>query len=248
MNKVVIADQEFLILSQPIKTFIKLYGSASHLVNLVSMRVELFKWQSVEFKQISVVFDLITQFVPVQIGFKPLYIYNIIYIEYANSYRTYRHLFNLPVNGQRTWGGGRSIRILKSQLYHYKLKKFTKYLGMTNQTFVAEIVNLMWRQQWRHEWEVSKRYRDRLPWYVQRKKRWLNLSAMTARRIESFFKHPYKFKKKKHHRKKKKINKHVITTGFDFGFSRHLLKNLNSINVSIWEQARYYLRKITPPC
>lgn len=49
---------------------------------------------------------------------------------------------------------------------------------------------------------------------------------MVARRIESFFKHPYKFKKKKHHRKKKKINKHVITVGFEFGFSRALTKNL----------------------
>lgn len=50
---------------------------------------------------------------------------------------------------------------------------------------------------------------------------------MVYRRVESFFKHPYRFKKKKHHRKKKKINKHVITTGFDFGFSKELLKNIN---------------------
>lgn len=49
---------------------------------------------------------------------------------------------------------------------------------------------------------------------------------MVNRRVESFFKHPYRFRKKKHHRKKKKINKHVITTGFEFGFTCELAKNL----------------------
>lgn len=49
---------------------------------------------------------------------------------------------------------------------------------------------------------------------------------MAKRRIESFFKSPYKFKKKKHHRKKKKINKNLITTGFTFGFSKVLQKNI----------------------
>lgn len=223
-----------MILNQPIKTFFRLYGATSLLVRLISQRVEIFRWQNVEPRFITTVFDLLTQFIPMQIGFRPLYIRNLIYLEYSNSYRTYRHMFNLPVNGQRTWGGGRSIRITKSELYNYKLRKFNKFLGMSHQTLTAEMVNLMWRQQWRHEWEVSKKYRERLPWYIQRKKRWLNLSAMTARRVESFFKHPYRFKKKKHHRKKKKINKHVITTGFDFGFSRHLLKNLNA--VSFWNR------------
>lgn len=220
------------MLSQPIRTFVRLYGASNYVSQLVSKRTERFMWQTTEPRQLAIIFELLAQYIPMQIGFKPLYIANLIYLEYANSYKTYRHLFNLPVNGQRTWGGGRSIRILKSDLYNYKLKKFNKFLGMTHQTLTAEMVNLMWRQQWRHEWEVSKKYRERLPWYVQRKKKWLNLSAMTSRRIESFYKHPYRFKKKKHHRKKKKINKHVITTGFDFGFSRHLLKNLNA--VSIW--------------
>lgn len=213
-------------MSQPISTFIKLYGAASHLVKLVMLRLEIFDFQSVGNNQMNALFDFLTQYIPMRLGFRPLYTYNLIYLEYANSYRTYRHLFNLPVNGQRTWGGGGSIKITKSQLYNYKLKKFNKHFGLTHSTFLAETVNLMWMQQWRHEWEISKKYRERLPWYVQRKKKWLNLNAMINRRVESFFKHPYRFKKKKHHRKKKKINKHVITTGFDFGFTYDLAKNL----------------------
>jgi hypothetical protein len=217
------------VLSQPIRTFLRLYGSAIHLVDMLSRRLEIYDFQTIENRQVYTVFDTLALFIPIRLGFRPLYVYNLIYLEYANSYRTYRHLFNLPVNGQRTWGGGRSIRITKSQLYNYKLKKFNRHFGLTHSTFLAEIVNLMWRQQWRHEWEVSRKYRERLPWYVQRKKKWLNLNAMTNRRVESFFKHPYRFKKKKHHRKKKKINKHVITTGFEFGFTRDLAKNLNAV-------------------
>ena len=177
--------------------------------------------------QVSRLAGVLTDFIPLKLGFGPLYTYNLLYLEYSNSYKTYRHLFNLPVNGQRTWGGGRSIKNLKSQLFSYKLKKFNKQWGMPVSYFLPEMVNLLWKQQWRHEWEVSKKYRERLPWYVQRKKKWLNLTSMVYRRIESFFKHPYRFKKKKHHRKKKKINKHVITTGFDFGFSKELLKNIS---------------------
>jgi hypothetical protein len=55
----------------------------------------------------------------------------------------------------------------------------------------------------------------------------LGASEMKERRIESFFKHPFKGKKKKHHRKKKVINRHVITTGFDIGFSMTEKRNLS---------------------
>jgi len=49
---------------------------------------------------------------------------------------------------------------------------------------------------------------------------------MMMKRIESFFKHPFKGKKKKHHRRKRVINRAVITTGFVIGFSMTYKKNL----------------------
>lgn len=102
LNKIVIGNQEFLVLSQPLKIFLKLYGASIHLMELISLRTELYTWEHISARQINVVFDLLTNFIPIQLGFRPLYIYNLMYLEYANSYRTYRHLFNLPVNGQRT--------------------------------------------------------------------------------------------------------------------------------------------------
>lgn len=90
------------MLSQPIRTFVRLYGASNYVSQLVSKRTERFMWQTTEPRQLAIIFELLAQYIPMQIGFKPLYIANLMYLEYANSYKTYRHLFNLPVNGQRT--------------------------------------------------------------------------------------------------------------------------------------------------
>jgi hypothetical protein len=171
LNKVVIGDQEFLLANQPFRQFSQVYGASNFLTRLLSLRFESFDDKQVPVHATGRLPVILAEFIPLRLGFRPLYVYNLIYLEYANSYKTYRHLFNLPVNGQRTWGGGRSIKNLKSQLFNYKLKKFNKQWGMPVSYFMPEMVNLLWKQQWRHEWEVSKKYRERLPWYVQRKKK-----------------------------------------------------------------------------
>lgn len=102
MNKIVIADQEFLVVSKPINTFLKLYGANYNLLRLILLRMEMYTFQTISLQQLNILFEFLREIIPLRIGFKPLYTYHIIYLEYTNSYRTYRHLFNLPVNGQRT--------------------------------------------------------------------------------------------------------------------------------------------------
>lgn len=172
------------------------------------------------------VFNFIYSYNPGNLPIQNLYLYNIILLDCATNYRTYRHIFNLPVNGQRTWGGGKSLRVLNSALFSFKLKKFNKVTGWNNTMFLAEMVNLLWRSQWYHEWYCSSKYKETLPWYVTAKKKFVGITPMAARRIESFYKHPYKFQKKKSHRKKKKINKNVLTSGFQLGFTLEFSKNL----------------------
>ena len=47
-------------------------------------------------------FFLLKDVLTLDLKFDRLYLYNLILLDYSNSYKTFRHLFNLPVNGQRT--------------------------------------------------------------------------------------------------------------------------------------------------
>ena len=191
---------------------------------MVSRRFERFSFQFILERQIIFLFAYVLEFIPIPLSFNQLYLYNLLLIDYTNSYKTFRHLFNLPVNGQRTWGGGKSIKIMKSHLYNFKIKKFLKHTNSNSMFFTAETINLLWKNQWLHEWLYSRKYEAKLPWYVKRKRKYVAISEMASRRVQSFFNHPFKNKKKKSHRKKKTINKNVLTTGFNYGFS-YLYKN-----------------------
>jgi hypothetical protein len=171
LTKVVIANQEFLLLEQPIHIIERLYGVSSFLTKKLSQRFETYEQNHLEPYNIQFFFEQLCEFVPAPFSFRFLYAYNVMWLESVNSYRTFRHLFNLPANGQRTWGGGRSARANKSQLYDYKLKKLGRFFKLDRTLFLAEMVNLLWLQQWPHEWEVSRRYQKQLPWYVQKKKK-----------------------------------------------------------------------------
>lgn len=102
MNKINIGGQEFLLINQSVKNFIKLYGASLNLSLFLSKRFEIFLFTTFESTQLNLLVNVLSEIIPLRLGFRPLYIYNLLYLEYANSYRTYRHLFNLPVNGQRT--------------------------------------------------------------------------------------------------------------------------------------------------
>lgn len=176
MNKIIIGDHEIFLLEKPLKQLTKVYGLSIHLVTLLELRFELFSHTILPLTKIAIFIEQINKVFPVNLGFKPLYLYYLYFLEYACNYKTYRHLYNLPVRGQRTWGGGRSLRILKSALYNYKLRKFNKFYKWGTTTFLAEITNLLWYQQWRHEWLISYTYQNHLPWYVRKKKK-MNLNC-----------------------------------------------------------------------
>lgn len=102
MKKILINDQEFLILEKPIKILNQLYGATNHLVKLMRIRFEMFDFNILPQSQLVFFFEQICHFIPISMGFKNLILYNLFYLDCANTYQMYRHLFNLPVNGQRT--------------------------------------------------------------------------------------------------------------------------------------------------
>ena len=226
MTKIIINNNEIDLLENPINIFLKLYGLNNHLLRLILLKFECFNNEIFVENKIEILFVFLQQFLTSTYNTSLLTLYNILLIDCSNTYHTFRHIFNLPVNGQRTWGGGKSIKITKSQLFNHKLKKYAQIAKLPYTLFLSETVNILWKYQWYHEWLYSSKYLKRLPWYVKKKKKYVGLNLLLNKRIESFFKHPYKGKKKKHHRKKKIIDRHTVSTGFPIGFSWEFKKNL----------------------
>lgn len=102
MNKIFINNIEFCLLENPLKVFINTFGIKNLLLSLLLKRFESFKYFFINQKKIIYVFLFLTKFIPSHVNFSKLYLYNLLLIDLSNSYQTFRHLFNLPVNGQRT--------------------------------------------------------------------------------------------------------------------------------------------------
>lgn len=203
MTKYFFGSQEYDLLEHPIKIFTKLYGANIHLLKLISLRFESFYSKILSEKQIEFLFIFLKNFISESCDFSKLYLYNILLLDYTNSYHTFRHLFNLPVNGQRTWGGGKSIKITKSQLFNHKLKKYTYIAKIPYILFLSEIVNRLWKYQWFHEWSHSHEYIDDLPWYVKKKKNLLVYHLLLIEESNLFLNIHIKEKKKNIIEKKK---------------------------------------------
>jgi hypothetical protein len=102
LNKLIIGDQEFAILEQPLNSLATLYGAGPTLSRITTLRFEQYGTEVCNGSNLFKLFEHISKFIPLPLGLHALYIYNLFFIDYANSYHTYRHLYNLPVNGQRT--------------------------------------------------------------------------------------------------------------------------------------------------
>lgn len=134
---------EINLLNSTFTTFSKLYGCSTVLSNLLYKRFELVKMHFFLKNQIIWVYLFLINLLPNVVSIKMIYLYNLLLLDKSLTYQTFRHLFNLPVNGQRTWGGGKSIRLVQSELYKYKFKKYNKFTNNNNILYMAELMNLL---------------------------------------------------------------------------------------------------------
>lgn len=217
---------EVNLLTNSLKVFTKLYGCSTQLYLYILTRFELIPSINLQRNQITLLYIFLLQFIPNIISIKMIYIHNLLLLDKSLSYKTFRHLFNLPVNGQRTWSNAKSIKTIQSELYKYKFKKYNKFTNNNHTLFMAEIINLLWKLQYNYEWKHSAKYFTKLPWYIQRKKKCIGVTAMANRRVDSFYK--WKFvlaKKPKSNKRKKIVNKNLLTSGFVVGFTLLNKKN-----------------------
>ena len=85
-----------------------------------------------------------------QFSYKQLFLSKLICIDVCSMYKTYRHIFGLPVNGQRTWSNANTTYYNNLLLRQYKLKKFSIFLNDSKplsfkKIFLAEYINIFWK-------------------------------------------------------------------------------------------------------
>ena len=161
---------ELNLITSSLKVFTKLYGCSETIYINILTRFELISKSNFNKNYITWLYTFLLKFIPNIVSIRMIYIHNIILLDQSLNYKTFRHLFNLPVNGQRTWGGGKSIKTIQSELYKYKYKKYNKFTNNNTTLFMAEIINLLWKIQYNYEWRHSVKYFTKLPWYIQKKK------------------------------------------------------------------------------
>jgi len=156
-----------------------------------------------------------------------------IYIKFGiNSYQGYRHFFNLPVRGNRTWSNHKSQK--KSSFffefyrqYYFSMKWKNCQKSRQKALLYAYVMNKLWYFQFRKEWDYAKSRREEYEAtnkYVFWK---FDLRSLLANRVIVFTEKPEKILKKNKKRKNKKkikIRKNLFNIGFSFNFIRSLQK------------------------
>jgi len=168
------------------------------------------------------------QFLTKTISYKFIYFYYLIILDICASYKTYRHLFGLPVNGQRTWSNANTTYYNNLLLRQYKLKKFSLFLQNAKpfsfkKIFLCEYINLFWKKQFFLEWASVRRKKylfQTKNLYVHYK---IDFNHLSYAHIEHFYKRSLDLKKLKNHRKKRKFLKNIFNVGWQFGFSKEYI-------------------------
>ena len=146
------------------------------------------------------------------------FLINIFFLDFINSYRGYRHVFGLPVRGQRTWTNGNSVFNSNNILRNYKINLFTKsflfpLINNVNNAYYLEQINFIWKNQWEFEWNLAKRYHT---FSLKKNRGYVKYDLDTIAKINPNVRD---FKKQK-----------LFSIGFDSGFTRGLIKFLNKKN------------------
>lgn len=164
--------------------------------------------------------------IPLSSSIKSRMLANIFFLDLINSYKGWRHLRGLPSRGQRTWTNANASYKNNLVLRHLKLLQFKKILGnlSINEVTVslnAESVNLLWKNQWEHEWREAKKKRI---FFLQKNSVNYKVDLFSASKciVGGFNK---KYSKSKQQKTNSKNNS--FTVGFDFGFTKGLFQDKN---------------------
>lgn len=193
------------------------FGISKHLVNLISIRVEispLYSFGEYSIDRWLILNAYLANMIPSNKSIKDKLLLNLTFLYLIRSYRGWRHSFNLPVRGQRTWSNAAAPSKIKNMLREYKFNCFKS--GLVNahpdevkNAFYLEQLNSLWKWQWEKEWLLAfKKRQSQLKKSRGLKKLELSVLAKT---------NPNFTKSKK---------QTIVPIGFESGFTRNYLKEV----------------------
>ncbi len=204
------------------------FGIKANNLNFIKKRLEVVNYsllkdyKSSQYTSLGLEYNLI---IPEKKNFKNRNLLSIVVLDFLMTYRGWRHIKGLPVNGQRTWSNANSCYKNNTELREFKsslLKNSFKSVQSQNLNtiYLAEQVNLLWKNQWEDEWKEAKRRRL----LIQKNNKnfaKIDLVGLASGNINFYAKG-----------KKVEFKKNVINLGFDPGFTKNLFK-INSLNSSV---------------
>lgn len=83
---------------------------------------------------------------------------NTVFLNLIFSWRGLRHLFNLPVNGQRTWSNANNVKKVNTLLINFKINQLKviyvnlKNINLLKQIIQVEYINLILKKFYNKDW------------------------------------------------------------------------------------------------
>lgn len=168
--------------------------------------------------------------IPEKLNLKALAKSQVITSYLISSYKGYRHLRGLPVNGQRTWTNGWSSYRTNYTLRNFKLESARKFYGNISYAdiktaFLAEQTNLIWKQQWYQIWKKIATNRSVKASTKNKKSNKPDVLLMSKGHIFLPL-----IKKDMTKKQKTRYDQSIFACGYRVGFSKNLLKELTKYN------------------
>ena len=156
---------------------------------------------------------------------------NIVHLDLANTYKGWRHYKMLPVRGQRTSTNSSTCGKINNLLKYFKLKIAKQVYGSFNDSLIvtassAEQYNNLWYFQWHNEWLVAKKKRTG---FTRRSDKVCVIDLLSTSKGEiSVLQRPAKPGKKK-----RVYKDNTFTVGFNPGYTKTLISNLQFTDYSV---------------
>lgn len=83
---------------------------------------------------------------------------SVVFLNLVFSWKGLRHLFSLPVNGQRTWSNSNNVKKINNLLINFKINQFKliyvnlKNINLLKQLIQVEYINLIFKKFYNKDW------------------------------------------------------------------------------------------------